>query len=362
GRAENDPWIIRPYAGGQITLEASGVTDVEVQRPREIEYWKKRIASVETVADHLAMAQWCRENKLKREQKFHLQQVLQIDPDHADARRLLGYSRVDGAWMTRDEKMRSRGYVRDGNRWVLPQERDLREKRKKQKKIEREWHEKVKRYTKWMDGGKRASGREHLLDIKDPNAASALIYYFEKSQRQDKVEVLAQALANVGTPKSFEAIVNRTMSEANDDLCYFCLELLEEHKPPNAIPVYVEALRSQDNGVVNRAARGLRFVGDSSVVRVLINALVTQHKYKVGNQNPGGVSTSFGGAVGSKGTGFVSGGGPKIVAQNARNREVLAALRSITGKDFDYDMGAWTNWYESQKPPAPKINSRRDDG
>jgi len=50
------------------------------------------------------------------------------------------------------------------------------------------------------------------------------------------------------------------------------------------------------------------------------------------------------------------------VAQNARNREVLAALRSITGKDFDYDMGAWTNWYESQKPPAPKINSRRDDG
>jgi len=361
-RDENDHWIIRPYAGGQITLEASGVTDVDRQRPREIEYWKKRIASADTVADHLAMAQWCRENKLKREQKFHLQQVLEIDPDHADARRLLGYSRVDGTWMTRDEKMRSRGYVRDGNRWVLPQERDLREKRKNQKKIEREWHEKVKRYTKWMDGGKRASGREHLLDIKDPNATSALIYYFEKSQRQDKVEVLAQALANVGTPKAFEAIVNRTMSEANDDLCYFCLELLEEHKPPSAIPVYVEGLRSQDNGVVNRAARGLRFVGDSSVVRILINALVTQHKFKVGNQSPGAVSTSFGGAVGSKGTGFVSGGGPKIVAQNARNREVLAALRKITGKDFDYDMGAWTNWYESQKPPAPKINSRRDDG
>jgi len=95
-RAENDPWIIRPYAGGQITLEASGVTDVDRQRPREIEYWKKRIVSADTISDHLAMAQWCRENKLKREQKFHLQQVLEIDPDHADARRLLGYSRVDG--------------------------------------------------------------------------------------------------------------------------------------------------------------------------------------------------------------------------------------------------------------------------
>ena len=73
-RAENDPWIIRPYAGGQITLEASGVKDFDQQRPREIEYWKKRIAIADTVADHLAMAQWCRENKLKREQTFHLQQ------------------------------------------------------------------------------------------------------------------------------------------------------------------------------------------------------------------------------------------------------------------------------------------------
>jgi hypothetical protein len=97
------------------------------------------------------------------------------------------------------------------------------------------------------------------------------------------------------------------------------------------------------------------------VVRVLINAIVTQHKYKIGNQNPGAVSTSFGGATGSEGTGFVSGGGPKIVAQNMRNKEVLGALRSITGKDFDYDLGAWNTWYESQKPPAPRINSRRDE-
>ena len=126
--------------------------------------------------------------------------------------------------------------------------------------------------------------------------------------------------------------------------------------------LYVEALRSKDNIKVNRAGRGLRFVGDPSVVRVLINALVTNHKYKVGSQNPGAVSTSFGGAVGAKGTGFVSGGGPKIVVRNVRNKEVLAALRSITGKDFDFDFGAWNMWYESQRPPDPKINSRRDDG
>ena len=165
----------------------------------------------------------------------------------------------------------------------------------------------------------------------------------------------------MGTVNAFEAIVNRTMAESNDDISNFCLELLEQYKPPGAIAVYVDALRSKDNVKVNRAGRGLSFVGDSSVTRPLIRALVTQHKFKIGNDNPGSVSTSFGGVGGSKGTGFVSGGGPKIVAQNMRNKEVLGALRSITGKDFDYDLGAWNTWYESQKPPAPKINSRRDE-
>ncbi len=360
-RADQDSFVIRPYIGGEITLTATNVLEVVAQQPLEIAYTKKRLQVIDSVDGHLELAEWCREKRLKQNQKDHLQRVLQIDPDQPTARSLLGYTLVDGKWMTRDEKMRSRGYVRDGSRWVLPQEKNLREKQKQLKQAEREWYEKVKRYSKWLTSNKRASGQEHLLDIKDPHASPALVYFFTKAKRQENVEILARALTNVGTANAFEAIVNRTMAESNDDISYFCLELLEQYKPPGAIAVYVDALRSKDNVKVNRAGRGLSFVGDSSVTRPLIRALVTQHKFKIGNDNPGSVSTSFGGVGGSKGTGFVSGGGPKIVAQNMRNKEVLGALRSITGKDFDYDLGAWNTWYESQKPPAPKINSRRDE-
>jgi len=360
-RTGQDPFVIRPYAGGQINLAASSVLETVVQSPIEVAYAKKRLQVVDSVEGYLELAQWCQKNRLKQEQKFHLQQVLQIDPDQPTARSLLGFSLVDGKWMTKDEKMRARGYVREGSRWVLPQEKKLREKQKNLKQVERAWYEKIKRYSKWLTGNKRVSGREHLLDITDPHATPALIYFFAKAKRQVNVEILARALINVGTSAAFEAIVERTMVESNDDISYFCLELLEQHKPPRAIPVYVDALRSKDNVKVNRAGRGLSFIGDPSVVRALINSLVTQHKSKIGNQNPGAVSTSFGGATGSKGTGFVSGGGPKIVVQNMRNKEVLGALRSITGKDFDYDLGAWNAWYESQKPPAPRINSRRDE-
>jgi hypothetical protein len=360
-RADQDSFVIRPYIGGEITLTATNVLEVVAQQPVEIAYTKKRLQVIDSVDGHLELAEWCREKRLKQNQKDHLQRVLQIDPDQPTARSLLGYTLVDGKWMTRDEKMRSRGYVRDGSRWVLPQEKNLREKQKQLKQAEREWYEKVKRYSKWLTSNKRASGQEHLLDIKDPHASPALVYFFTKAKRQENVEILARALTNVGTANAFEAIVNRTMAESNDDISYFCLELLEQYKPPGAIAVYLDALRSKDNVKVNRAGRGLSFVGDSSVTRPLIRALVTQHKFKIGNDNPGSVSTSFGGVGGSKGTGFVSGGGPKIVAQNMRNKEVLGALRSITGKDFDYDLGAWNTWYESQKPPAPKINSRRDE-
>ncbi|OUT68691.1 MAG: hypothetical protein CBB70_05595 [Planctomycetaceae bacterium TMED10] len=360
-RTDADSFVIRSYSGGEITLAATNVLKVVPQRPVEIAYTKKLVQVIDSVEGHLQLAEWCGKNRLKQSQKKHLQHVLQIDPDHPTARSLLGYSIVDGKWMTRDEKMRSRGYVRDGSRWVLPQEKELREKQKQLKQAEREWYEKIKRYSKWLTGNKRVSGREHLLDIKDPRATPALIYFFAKAKRQENVEILARALTNVGTAAAFEAIVSRTIVEANDDISYFCLELLEQYKPAGAIAVYVDALRSKDNVKVNRAGRGLSFVGDSTVVRHLIRALVTQHKFKIGKENPGAVSTSFGGAAGSKGTGFVSGGGPKIVAQNMRNKEVLGALRSITGKDFDYDMGAWNTWYESQKPPEPKINSRRDE-
>ncbi|MEC8336738.1 MAG: hypothetical protein VXZ84_01195 [Planctomycetota bacterium] len=360
-RTDQEAFVIRPYRGGQITLAATNVLEVVPQKPLHVAYTKKRVAAIDSVDAQLELAEWCRKNRLKQEQKYHLNQVLEIDPDHAEARGLLGYSLVEGTWMTREEKMKSRGYVRDGGRWVLPQEKQLREKQKKLKQAERQWYEKVKRYSKWLTGNKRVSGREHLLDIQDPLATPALVYFFARAKRQENVEILARALTNVGTPAAFEAIVTRTMVEADNDIAYFCLELLEQYKPVGAIAVYVDALRNKDNVKVNRAGRGLAFVGDSTVVRPLIQALVTQHKFKIGKDNPGAVSTSFGGPVGGKGTGFVTGGGPKIVAQNMRNKEVLGALRSITGKDFDYNLTAWNTWYESQKPPAPKINSRRDD-
>jgi hypothetical protein len=354
-------FVIRPYAGGELTLDASRVTSIVQQRPIDAEYHRKQIEYDDSVQGHWDLAEWCRENRLRDQRRFHLEQILRLDTDHAEARRLLGYDQVDGKWLTRDEKMRSRGYVKHLGRWMLPQEKQILEKHTAAKQLEKEWYEKVKRYNSWLSGVKRPRGEEHLLAITDAHATDALVRGFERTKSRQDRGIYARALSNVGTPKAFESLTKRTLVDPDEDFRYQCLELLERHKPPVAVANYVTALKSKDNQQVNRAATGLAYIGDLSVVNPLIDALITTHKYKLGNQNPGAVSTSFGGVVGSQGNSFSSGGGSKIVFRRHRNEAVLSALRELTGKDFDYDQSAWKSWQASQQPPAPKINSRRDE-
>src|SRR5690606_23890322 len=64
------------------------------------EYRSRRGASGETVADLLALADWCREHEMADAERAHLEQVLQQQPDHPQARERLGHIRLEGLWIT----------------------------------------------------------------------------------------------------------------------------------------------------------------------------------------------------------------------------------------------------------------------
>jgi hypothetical protein len=114
------------------------------------------------------------------------------------------------------------------------------------------------------------------------------------------------------------------------------------------VAYFVKELRSKDNAVVNRAARGLQRMKDRSAVGPLIDALVTTHKIKVAG-NPGNISTTFG----SGGGGGLSagGGGPKIYTVHTSNQAALDALIALTGTNFNFDKQAWKYWFATQKRP-----------
>ncbi|MEW6742397.1 MAG: CAP domain-containing protein [Planctomycetota bacterium] len=52
--------------------------------------------------DQAGLAEWCRSRHLDDKMREHARRALEIDPDHATARRLLGYRRVAGEWVGDD--------------------------------------------------------------------------------------------------------------------------------------------------------------------------------------------------------------------------------------------------------------------
>ena len=64
------------------------------------------------------------------QRETHLRRVIELDPNHAEARHALGYSQVNGKWATRDEVMTQRGYRKYKGKWMLPQEIDVLENKR----------------------------------------------------------------------------------------------------------------------------------------------------------------------------------------------------------------------------------------
>jgi hypothetical protein len=124
---------------------------------------------------------------------------------------------------------------------------------------------------------------------------------------------------------------------------------------------YIRALKDRDNEIVNRAGAALGQIGDRDATGALIDALVTTHKFKISDANPGQIATSFS-PDGSGGGGFsFGGGGPQVVSKDIRNPAVLNALVTLAGgASFDYDQAQWRRWLAAQAKQNA-IDVRRDE-
>jgi hypothetical protein len=77
--------------------------DLIAEDRRLVEYRHRRGKAANTVDGQLVLAKWCVEHKLTELARAHLTALLEISPDHAEARGLLGHRRVDGAWLSEQE-------------------------------------------------------------------------------------------------------------------------------------------------------------------------------------------------------------------------------------------------------------------
>jgi hypothetical protein len=84
-------------------------------------YRRLRDKAPNTVAGQVELARWCLEKKLLPEARAHYTRVVELSPDHAEAREKLGFRRVDGVWLNQREvaegRERAAKAVADMNEW-----------------------------------------------------------------------------------------------------------------------------------------------------------------------------------------------------------------------------------------------------
>ncbi len=148
--------VIETTFDGTVRVPRAQVAWIDEQTPPLLEQLKHRAAQAHDAKARWDVYHWAKKKGFGAEiQRYLLEGVLDLAPDDKKARKLLGHERVDGRWMTPEQKaeheaarlraeMLAKGLVEHEGEWVTPEERDARLKGLKkdgaQWVTEEEWH------------------------------------------------------------------------------------------------------------------------------------------------------------------------------------------------------------------------------
>jgi hypothetical protein len=361
--AKPDTYEIDMLSGGHITLSAALVEKVVVQSDVLQRYQELLPRVPNTVEGHLDMAERCRKAGLKEQREFHLQKVLELDPNQAEARRGLGYSQVDGKWVRADEWFQNQGYVRHEGGWRLPQEVEIDTRQDRRVVEEKDWRKKLQVWRNAIVRNRNDSrdAVAKLRDVKDPLAIAGLSEMLADPEEPKQLKLLyIDVLSQFSSPSAVAALLKRVMTDPDLEVRERSIDAAKLHGNQQALVILSRLLKDKDNKVVNEAGWALGRLGDPAAVPALIEAVVTKHRYRVQmGGGPGGVS---GGFSPQGGGGLQAGGKTVLIEKELQNRQVLTALTSLVpaGVNFAYDKAAWKNWLASLQQNAPGTNLRRD--
>ena len=346
---------------GKLVLDRDRVTRAVAETPAEVDYRRRAPSVSDTVEAQFALANWCRDNGVAAGMRRHLGRVLELDPEHAEARMLLGYQQVDGQWMTRDDVLAARGLVRWKGEYRTPQEVALLEREAKAEAEALAWRAQLTEWRKSLDGHDRDAARnaEASLEALAEPAAVVELFKLLADEKTPRIRRLfMKSLGSLNTPDSLGALAQHAIYDNDPEVRATAVEqLIASNRAGVAIP-FVKALRADNPFYINNAAWALGRLEATSTIEPLIDALVTTHKRQVGNDSGGDTYSTTFSPTGGGSFGF-GGGGPKIESKESRNTQVLDTLVYFTGENFQYNKDKWRAWLASQQV-AQNIDLRRD--
>jgi hypothetical protein len=329
------------------------------QTPVELEYSRRAPAAKDTVEGQWELAEWCKKSGLTKQRETHLRRIVELNPNHKEARFALGYQFLKGEWITRSDARRQEGYEFYRGKWRTPQEIELLESRGRTEIAAKDWLAKLRRWRRDLDDRERSKlAYESLAAISDPVAVGPLGQCFRNERVRNVKYLYADVLTKINTGSAIHVLGDRALADADEEVFYYCLGKLAQLKPPHVSDLFVAALKDQNNARVNRAGIALARLQDKTAISPLIEALVTTHSKVVDTGEYTTAGFSGGSSTLAKGDGLV------LEVYHVHNQPVLDALSKLTGADFGFNKTAWRSWHAQEKIAAearsPMVNTRRD--
>jgi hypothetical protein len=360
--AEESPrttYVVRLASGGTVTLARKQVERVENRSAAEKAYRQMRVETPDTIEGHAKLAEFCRKNSLLESREFHLQEILRLDPDHAEARYGLGYSKVKDRWVRTAEYMRERGYVLHKGSWRTPQEVAIEERNAEFEAVQKQWKRDLKLWRGWVGKKREREGEQNIQAVDDWRAAQAVVEMLDDETTQYWKLIWIDVLGRLHTHTAWTALVRYALEDDDEVIRVRCITKLEQSGTGPAVGVFVRALDDKDNVRVNRAGIALGRMQDPSVVPALIEHLVTKHKVvQPGTSSSGGLGP-IGATFGGGGTGLNTGSPPQVIDLDVPNQGVFSALVALTRQNFG-SQDDWRRWYIETHTPKG-VNLRRGE-
>ncbi len=123
-REEGDVFVVESLSG--TARVRRGEVSYRQSMPYVTEIYAERRARIRPgdAEGFFALARFCRENGLRREEQAALRSVVEISPDHAEARALLGEVKHRGEWLpraaARTARLREAGFREVGGKYLTP--------------------------------------------------------------------------------------------------------------------------------------------------------------------------------------------------------------------------------------------------
>ena len=342
-------YAIRTDSGITLTLPAGRVAEVTRQKDAEAEYARRAPGYADTVDGQWKLAVWCGQQQLKAQRETHLRRILELSPDHIEARHALGYVQLQGKWTTQRDHLSERGYQLYKGQWRSPQDIALIESRESAKQAARDWLARLKGWRAQLNEPRTAaSAYQRIAEVRDEAAVGPLRMMMTSERSRDVKSLYIEVLCAIGNAEAIESLVFVTLNDPDLETFYQCADELLKLKTPNLQKPYLDALKNDNNVRINRAAYMLGRIDDPSTIGPLIDVLITTHTVVISSGGRGGesVSTSFSNDGGNS---FQTGEAKHTFHETVHNREVLEALtRLARGQTFGYDLPAWKRWHAAE--------------